>query len=338
MHDSNSVPAVVLSQDYELFFGSSGTVDQCLFEPCAVLCSFARARNSRITFYVDAGMLVAMKRYASHSRQLRADYDAVRKHVADLSRSGHEIGLHVHPHWQDSRWTKTGWDFADTRYKLSEFPDNEVASIVNDYADAIQDLAIEPITSFRAGGFCVEPFVRLAPTLSSLGITIDSSVIPGATLDDPAKGFDFSAIPNIPGWRFDNSPSNPSENGQFVELPITPLLLPITHYWRRLVDRLKPGPSSSSAGDGVSKAIGRREIVRRLLGAGRLSELSTDAAKAHHLSTRRARYPQRQLWHIMGHPKLLGRNSLDHLAGFLDFAGVERSITVTECAQTICSE
>jgi hypothetical protein len=169
--------------------------------------------------------------------------------------------------------------------------------------------------------------------LAELGITIDSSVVPGARLDDVAKGFDFSAAPDMPWWRFDESPALPSESGQFVEVAITPLMLPVTHYWGRLVDRLRPGPSAASMGDGVSKAIGKREILRRLLGAARVSELSVDAAKAHHLSTRRVEERRRPAWHVMGHPKLLGRESLDHLDNFILGAGINNIMSVSEFAR-----
>jgi hypothetical protein len=333
MGDVNGGTLLVLSQDYELFFGTSGSAEKCLFEPCAALTAFARERDVHFTFYVDAGMLVAMRRYSAKSPRLQREYDAVRHHIAELARAGHEIGLHVHPHWQDTRWTDAGWDFSGTRYQLRDFSDDEALDVIKSNAAALQDLGDGQITSYRAGGFCVESFSRIAPMLAELGITIDSSVVPGARLDDVAKGFDFSAAPDMPSWRFDESPVLPSENGRFVEVAITPLVLPVTHYWGRLVDRLKPGPSAASMGDGVSKAIGKREILRRLLGAARVSELSVDAAKAHHLSTSRVQEQRRPAWHVMGHPKLLGRESFDHLDHLIHGAGINNIMTVSEFAR-----
>ena len=130
---------------------------------------------------------------------------------------------------------------------------------------ALGDLADRPVTSYRAGGFCIEPFRRIAPLLAEAGIFIDSSVVPGARLDDSSKGFDFSSASDTAWWRFDDSPLVPVEDGPFVEVAITPLVLPFTHYWGRLVERLKPGPAAASVGDGVSKAIGKREIRSLLL-------------------------------------------------------------------------
>lgn len=333
MSDVNGETLLVLSQDYELFFGTSGTIEKCLFEPCTALTAFARTHDARITFYVDAGMLVAMRRFSVKNPRLQREYDAVRHHVAELARAGHEIALHVHPHWQDTRWTDAGWDFSGTRYQLRDFSDDEVLDVIKSYAAALHDLADGQITSYRAGGFCIEPFRRIAPLLAELGITIDSSVIPGARLDDVDKGFDFSAVPDVPWWRFDESPALPSENGKFVEVAITPLVLPITHYWGRLVDRLKPRLATTAKGNGVSKAIGKREILRRLLGVARISELSVDAAKVRHLSTRRVQEQRRAAWQIMGHPKLLRRENFDHLDHFLHGARIKNVITVREFAR-----
>ena len=325
----NDTPVLVLSQDYELFFGASGTIERCLIEPCDALLAFAREHNARITFFVDAGMLLAMRRHASGSGRMARMYSTVQGHIESLEQAGHEIGLHVHPHWEDTRWTPEGWDFSRTRYQLREFSDDDVVNIMRSYSHTLGELLNGPVTSYRAGGFCVEPFGRIRDALRDLGITIDSSVVPGAKLQDAAKGFDFSKSPDDCWWRFDSSPTTPSAGGEFCEVAITPLVLSLSHYWRRLADRLKPGPSAAVVGDGVSKAIGKREIARRLLGAGRVSELSLDAAKAHHLGSHRILSQNRNVWHVMGHPKLLGADSLTYLAHFIGALGVDTTMSVS---------
>ena len=326
-------PLLVLSQDYELFFGVSGTPGKCLFEPCDALLAFASANDSRITFYVDAGMLLAMRRYESGSNHVRRQRDDIRNHINSLARAGHEIGLHVHPHWEDTRWADDGWDFSATRYQLREFSDAEIAEIMRSYTHELAELAEGAIASYRAGGFCVEPFERIGGALKDQGISIDSSVVPGAKLKDAAKGFDFSDAPGLSWWHFSGSPAVSDSDGEFCEVAITPLVLPVHHYWGRLFSRLGGKPSAASAGDGVSKAIGKREIIRRLLGAGRISELSIDAAKAHHLVTHKVLSQPRNAWQIMGHPKLLGQRSLTYLAQFMEHFQIRSSMTVSEFAR-----
>ena len=41
MRRRQDIAILVVSQDYELFFGRSGSIDKCLIEPCEMLLNFA---------------------------------------------------------------------------------------------------------------------------------------------------------------------------------------------------------------------------------------------------------------------------------------------------------
>ena len=78
--------------------------------------------------------------------------------------------------------------------------------------------------------------LRLVPNLNSeirgqeivsreyydIGIAV-VPIVPGAVLRDDEKGFDFSSAPASAWWEFDRSPLNPSKDGEFLEIAITPL-------------------------------------------------------------------------------------------------------------------
>ena len=110
-------------------------------------------------------------------------------------------------------------------------------------------------------------------------------------------------------------------------------MLPLFHYWGRAIDRVLRRQPAAVLGDGMSKAIGRQEIVRRLAGQGRKSELSIDAPKARQLA--KAARQEREIWHVMGHPKLLGKPSLAALEGFIDQMSIQRFETVAGLASAI---
>jgi hypothetical protein len=323
----------VLSQDYELFFQNSGSVEKCLFEPTGALLAFAERTGARFTFFVDAGMLCCYDRHARQDSRLRQDAAKIRRDLERISSAGHELGLHVHPHWEDTRLVDGRWDFSRTRYQLRDFSDEEVAGVIRSYFECLQSLSSAPVTAYRAGGFCVEPFARIADTLSGLGVTIESSVVPGASLADPDKGFDFSRVPDEPYWFFERSPLAPADASPFVELPITPYTVSRGFYWKRLGERLRKSPPADRYGDGVSKAIGRREVARRLLGRSRTSELSIDAAKADDLLRAGATGAARRIWHVMGHPKLLSSKSLAAVERFVTTVGPLRYDTVAGAAR-----
>ena len=326
------VPALILSQDYELFFQASGSIEKCLIEPCDLLLGFARENGLRITFFVDAGMLCRMRRLSATNARIGGQLTTVSKHIEAIVAAGHEIGLHVHPHWEETVWKNDTWQFSGTRYQLRDFSDDEVVEIFGSYAAVLNELTGGGVKAYRAGGFCIEPFERIASCLLEHEITIDSSVVPGAVLKDSEKGFDFSRAPDQGWWRFSAAPNVPDSSGQFIEIPVTPVKLPFSHYWGRLLSRVSGRRSSDRIGDGTSKAIGKFEVMRRLIGKGRVSELSLDAPKAGQLLSTAVQRQNREIWHIMGHPKLLGESSLVGLSKFVDRMGIQRSLTVTDLA------
>jgi len=159
--------------------------------------------------------------------------------------------------------------------------------------------------------------------------------VPGMRIEDGDKGVDFRAVPRQSWWRFDDSPLSPVEQGRFLEIPITPQVLPAFHYWGRAVDRALGKKPANTIGDGLSKAIGRAEIIRRLSGRGRTSELSIDAPKAGRLTANRTLQQDSSVWHVMGHPKLLGKSSLDALENFIDRKEISCFETVSRLAAAI---
>ena len=332
---SQDSPAIfTLSLDYELFFGKSGSFEDCLFRPCEIIERFCKKQSIQVTYFVDAGMLVKLRELASGDSAMRRAYDDVRRHVEHLALQGHEIGLHVHPHWKETRWYRDEWDFMGTRYRLDQFDRIEADEIVVSYAAELQKLTPRSLVSYRAGGFCIEPFEFVRSALQKSGITIDSSVVPGASLVDEEKGFDFRRAPDRPGWTFSESPTSEDPDGEFVEVPITPLRLPFFHYWGRVLGRLLPQDRNPNSPAGRSKRIGHREIMRRLSGRSNISELSIDSAKAPHIPAPLDALKSRSMWHVMGHPKLVTHRSLEALNKFLDRLGERETMTVGDFGQT----
>jgi hypothetical protein len=328
-------PVLVVSQDYELFFHKSGSVAKCLLEPTVLLLDFARKHGMKITFFVDAGMLVAMERVADSSPKIAAQLTEIRKNLESVHSAGHEIALHIHPHWEDAKLVDDEWDFRDTRYQLRDFSADEVQQIVTTYTAVLNKLCDGSVTSFRAGGFCVEPFSVLGPALLKNGISIDSSVVPGAVLNDDEKGFDFRDAPDSLWWRFNSSPVSLDRDGEFLEIPISPLTLPVWHYWGRGLDRVLGRQPAGVLGDGLSKSPGRWEVFLRLAGLRRVSELSIDFAKSAALVDQRMTGNRQEFWQVMGHPKLLGNISLLRLEEFISRTKIRRFETVSGLACAI---
>jgi hypothetical protein len=331
----NAETTLILSQDYELFFHRSGTPEKCLFEPCDALLENARKNGYKITFYVDAGMLVRMQDCARQHKRLASDFDRVRRHLRTIAGAGHDIGLHIHPHWEDTRIVNGRWAFENTRYQLRQFSDDEARDIVARYTRALGEACGVAPTSYRAGGFCIEPFEKIGAALLAAGIDVDSSVVPGAYLEDSDKGFDFRGIAADGWWNFERSPAVAEQGGRFLEIPVTPQKLPFSYYWGRLAEKLARRPEPRVFGDGYAKRIGKREILRRLAGLSRVAEMSVDNPKVQELERVAGEPPERRLCHIMGHPKNISLNSLLLLEKVLRDRGVMNFENVATIARRI---
>jgi hypothetical protein len=338
MIDRLNARTFILSQDYELFVHRSGSVERCLYAPSDLLSDFAASKGIPLTFFVDAGMLVKMQELAGKSREIARQHTHICRHLESLHSRGHELALHVHPHWQDTRLENEQWSFGQTRYSVKEFSDQETVAIFREYAESLANIAGEMPTSYRAGGFCVEPWQRVRAALEDIGIFTDSSVVNGALLRDPVKGFDFRSAPQKPFWFFEDSPYKEDVNGRFCEIAIQPVKISRFYYWRRLWRRLKGREAHGVYGDGQSMAIGPAEVIIRLAGLSRIVELSIDGPKSEFLS-RATRHPfSKNVVHAIGHPKLLSERSLIALEAFLGQVKFSHFETVSSFARKIRSE
>lgn len=308
-----SMTSLLLTLDYELFFGpSSGTVERCLIGPTAALAEIAERHGLRLTLFVDAGFLCRAAEYGEH-KAVRAQVDAVERQLSALARKGHDLQLHVHPHWEDSHWTDDGWQFDLARYRLHDHDAASRSDIVRRYKERLARLTDSDVFAFRAGGWCLQPFDAISAALAGNGVWLDSTVFAGGLSEDRQRGFDFTAAPRADAWRFSADPLVPDEQGPFTEIAITPMPLgPVSYWLMALLPRLSR--RFSSLGDGRGMKWDKKYYRDRLLKRS-VSPASIDGIKArwvHPLLRARARDSE-AIVNVMGHPKAVSRSSLAEL-------------------------
>jgi hypothetical protein len=220
---------VILSYDYELFFGDkSGTVLKSLIAPTSQLLDAMDAVGFKGNFFVDWQMLKYLKE--ENTERTLADYNLITDQLKDIIRRGHRIELHIHPHWVDAKYNGDGtWDFTEFRhYSLNSFTETVVVSMFEEGANLLTDIAreVEPgykLCAFRAGGWAVQPFSAVKKGLQKVGITIDSSIMPGVKLECENSNCDFLAAPvkRCGYYRFEDDVNVEVSDGSFIEVPIS---------------------------------------------------------------------------------------------------------------------
>ena len=308
----------ILSLDYELFFGSRhGSPRSCLVEPCEALLRITERLGGKPAFFVDAGYLCKLEEYRRKDAAVQREADQVFRHLASLSRAGHELQLHIHPHWEDARRGTDGWQFRLERYALHSFAETDILDIVTRYRRALSQFA-EPAFAYRAGGWVIQPFERLAPALRANGIRLDSTVFPGGVTADSTQALDFRGCPDKDWWRFDIDPLAEATGGYFLEVPIASIAVSPPAYWMLAARKLGGRARHRPWGDGSAIALGRRDLAAKLFARTR-SPVSLDGPKAGWLewAYRQHKAKGRACLVVMGHPKALTPYSLDCLEQFL---------------------
>ena len=96
---------IFLTFDYELFFGENpGSVEKCMLEPTRDLLRIAKGRNVSYTFFVDIGYIIRAEEYP----ELEEEVSKVKTQLLHLVSLGHDLQLHVHPHWENAEYIGSG--------------------------------------------------------------------------------------------------------------------------------------------------------------------------------------------------------------------------------------
>jgi len=318
---------IAITWDYELFFGDrSGAADKCMIEPTQRLISLAEKHNVPFTFFPDAGCLLKFEEF-----NLDNQLSEIQKQIRSWDNLGHETGLHIHPHWEKSSWNGQEWEHDLSYYKLSDFNKENAAQIVRSYTTCINRLLRKPMASFRAGGWCVQPFEHFSEALFAEGITVDTSVFKGGQNQTPPYQYDFSEVPDAHFWRFSTSPTKEDESGAFREFPIASTVYSPWFFWKLFVlGRLFPS-RHKPIGNGIPAKGGgsKRDLLTR---SHRLC-VSADGYFASKLGSivKKLEGNNEPILVVIGHPKALTEFSFETLDRFIGkHKGAHKFVTISQ--------
>ena len=324
---------LLITLDYELFFGRHvGTVEHCMLRPLEALKAVVDPHAVKLTLFVDAGYLVRLAAQAEAEPVLMDDYRRIGAQLRELVDHGHDVQLHIHPHWEDSVYVDGSWRIDTGRYRLHDFETSDVARIVGDYKKALTDIVGDRVFAYRAGGWCLQPFEPLADALAQQGVWLDSTVYFNGHSPDDIRGFDFRQAPKRTQWRFNQDPLHPEEAGRFLEVPISACRVSPGFYWKLALLKKFARGAYKAFGDGQAM-VANAAYYRALLTRPSHSVASIDGAKAGLLESAYRQLDQMEgprIFNVMGHPKALTPNSLRHLGRFLQRHPELQSVTLQD--------
>lgn len=304
---------IYITYDYELFFGTpSGSLNKCIIEPTNKLREIAERTGAKFTFFVDVGYLKQLEKFA-HFPIVKKDFEIVNNQIKTLINEGHDCQLHIHPHWEDSWHDGKEWVMDTKRYKLTDFSDQDIERIVLEYQSILMHLTQRPVTIFRAGGWCLQPFTRVKKAFEKANLKIDSTVfLNGENTIEPYY-YDFKNCPNKDHWSFSNDLTVEDKNGKFIEYPISSYKYSVIFFWKLFVlGRLFP-KKHKPIGDGYP--VPSKGMKGEMLTKGKLLSASVDGYFVTKLNKIVRLNDKKGFKHttIIGHPKALTYYSLNQL-------------------------
>lgn len=310
---------VFLTYDYELFFGDpTGTAQKCILEPTDILRNIAKRTGVKMVFFIDCGYLKKLEEFKNRFESVAEEYEKIVAQIKLLVQEGHDCQLHIHPHWEDSFHDGKKWVMNTNRYKLSDFSDDEIERIFVDYQAVLFAITEKSVNSFRAGGWCLQPFERVRHAFEKANIKLDSTVFPGGKFVAGNYFYDFTKHPNKSKWNFDEDLCIEKTNGLFVEYPIasyqySPFFFWKLFFWGRWnpVDHKPMGDGYPMASPGL-----RREMLTR----GKLLSASADGffvTKLEAILKNKLTAGHNEMV-VLGHPKALTRFAAKRLEQFIE--------------------
>jgi hypothetical protein len=325
MKQDNNTAHLLLTFDYELFLGpDSGTPEKCLIEPTEALLHVLNKHHAKSIFFVDSLYLYRLK-----SEGLSKEHALVCSQIKKISDDGHDVFLHVHPHWLDAVYQKTNatWDLSNIkRYAFSALSDEEVNFVFEqaflELCEALQSDGKE-IRGYRAGGLFVQPFPRLDRVLRKLNIRNEFSAFPGFRSN--AGGFltDFSDLKVPLCYQFTEDISIPEPEGYYTEYTINRFTFSGTDRWiNSVVFRLNqnnrqwmPWGNGKGATAIIANNHARKGLFSEVAESYSVELMNRWKTRLYLKDLKKKRF-----LHFLSHPKLISPGNLICLDHFLNKA------------------
>lgn len=321
---------ICITFDYELFFGKNiGTYDEVLFQPTYALIDELEKRGISATFFADVCSIPVAEKYN------QIEYiNGFQKQLIYMKQHGHDVQLHLHPHWYHSIWTDEGWNFSNQGYRIHEYEEGCINDIISRGIGFLKE-TLFPIDNnyeciaYRAGGFSIQPHEQVITSLYDNGIRVDSSVAPQLYINSEANFYDYRHKLEKVNWNISNSTDwwRDSKEGKYLfEIPVATIdKSPIPFLLRRAfvpkTVKLDLGKKRGTYISAQTTTESRWKAYYKYTTG--FNTISMDSYSAEYLYTQTKRFLAKtkakdSFVAIIGHPKLVNQKYIANLCRYID--------------------
>jgi hypothetical protein len=220
---------ILYSADYELYLGGNYTDEtEVLINPTGQLLDLFDKLTIPLTLFADVFSFIRYRELNIVTFPQNAE-----NQMKDAIRRGHDVQLHVHPHWNFTQIKEKSYTVQEDYFLLGKLGGNpeelylkirKLLITAKNYLHNLLGEVDENYTciAFRAGGYGLQPnMTTIIKALQDSGFIIDSSIVPGFVLRNKINEVDFSGFPKRANYFLDSDGMIPSKNNQGIfEIPI----------------------------------------------------------------------------------------------------------------------
>lgn len=209
---------VIITFDYEVFLGqNTGSLLNSVITPTKLILEVLKKNNAKAIFFVDATWLLFLE------ENFPEDFQLVTHQVKDIINIGSSVELHLHPQWLQAYKKGNKIQFKSLeKYRLHSLNQSDIFDLFRKSIELLENITYQKVKCFRAGGFCIEPFAQIKKAFEAFEIKYDFSVVPGMLLNRGKEyDFNFSEIPRVRFYKFQDDFNKPVSDGSFLEIPLT---------------------------------------------------------------------------------------------------------------------
>jgi hypothetical protein len=265
----------LFSADYELFLGENYlNEDEILINPTNELMKICSILNIKMTFFFDTCSVWAYKKHNWNAFPNKAETQ-----MMNAIKMGHDVQVHIHPHWMFAKIDEIKIQFDHKYYLLGTLSENAeecqflIEKILNRNKNYLDNL-FEPINpsyecvAFRAGGYGLQPNIELiVQGLHNNGYLIDSSIVSNFIFETNINNIDFSNFPNKGNYWLNNKQySQDKKYPGIFEIPIACVKLnPFEYFYYNyhiLLSRFKEILYTRNRGKGILQISNDNQITK----------------------------------------------------------------------------
>jgi hypothetical protein len=216
----------IFTLDYEIHGNGEGSPEKLMLEPThRMLDQFAR-HGAKLTVMADVAEILKFKEFKEKTGRDVFHYEAIADQLRETVRRGHDVQLHLHASYFNSRYADGRWAQDWSEYNFAGLPYERLNEIVRIGKNYLEQL-LQPVNrnyrcvAFRAANWAVSPSQNVVRALTANGIRIESSVFKHGRRDGIVS-FDYSnAHSHLAPWPADeNDICRRDTQSRLTEVPI----------------------------------------------------------------------------------------------------------------------